>query len=403
MIITSRLDNDFYQFTMGQVIWKLWKDYKVSYEFRNRTFAVPLASALPVIEVQAQLDAVRSLKFTSQEINYLRGTDLFQEEYLLWLREDHILPAINVEANNSHLVIETDPDASWADAVFWETHILSVVSELYYRRFEALDVEGIRRLRSKAEYLKEYPNMKFVEFGTRRRYSRSWQESVLNYLVEQCKHQLVGTSNVALAYGYDLPAVGTMAHQLFMVMTAKAKADPQNAKNNPLAIGNAQVADGWGSVYGEKLRVYLPDTYGTTWTLRQAEKAFEDGLSDWHMRQDSGDPFEIGELILAHWQSYGVNPKDRQLIFSDGLDLRTMSLLWDRFAERTRVVFGWGTNLTNDLGFESLSLVVKPKSVDGIPCVKLSDNPAKATGPAEEIAKYKQLAGYKGTAQETRY
>ena len=61
------------------------------------------------------------------------------------------------------------------------------------------------------------------------------------------------------------------------------------------------------------------------------------------------------------------------------------------FGDRTGVTFGWGTNLTNDLGFQALSLVVKPDAVDGIPCVKLSDNIAKATGAREEIDRYVAL------------
>jgi len=64
--------------------------------------------------------------------------------------------------------------------------------------------------------------------------------------------------------------------------------------------------------------------------------------------------------------------------------------------------FGWGTNLTNDFrgcdpdgatGLEPISLVCKVVSADGRPAVKLSDNPAKATGTPEDIARYLRVFG----------
>jgi nicotinate phosphoribosyltransferase len=135
------------------------------------------------------------------------------------------------------------------------------------------------------------------------------------------------------------------------------------------------------------LRTLLPDTYTTPFALAHVDHA-----AVWPMvRLDSGDPLAVGELVLDWWRRNGEDPRAHGLVFSDALDLRTMNVLHDTFADRTTVTFGWGTNLTNDLGFEALSLVIKPDAVDGLPCVKLSDNLAKATGPRDEIDRYRAL------------
>jgi len=72
---------------------------------------------------------------------------------------------------------------------------------------------------------------------------------------------------------------------------------------------------------------------------------------------------------------------------------------------RTQVSIGWGTDLTNDFVgcapegsvFDRAppSLVCKVAEVEGRPAVKLSDNPAKFSGPPEEIARYERVFGYR--------
>jgi len=387
MIINSRLDNDFYQFTMAQLIHENWHDMKVRYEFRNRTFSVPLGQRISLTQLKAEIEHVRQLKFTKAEINYLRGTGYFAQGFLNWLELTHELPPVQVWMENGHLKIEYEGD--WQDAVFWETILLSLVSELYCQKYGILEAEGILRLHEKIRYLKQKGNLHFVEFGTRRRWSQEWQERVTSAMVNEFDGgQLLGTSNVLLAQTYGLYPVGTMAHQLFMVMAAGLTTDTSAS----LPTAQKIVMDAWGERYHEfpELMCLLPDTYGTKTLL---DNYPTEDLQKWKaMRQDSGDPFEIGEYMIQKYNEGGVTRP--VIVFSDGLDLRTMDLLYDRFNERAVVKFGWGTNLTNDLGFQSLSLVIKPKTANGYPCVKLSDNIAKATGDSGEIERYKKLAGY---------
>ena len=63
-----------------------------------------------------------------------------------------------------------------------------------------------------------------------------------------------------------------------------------------------------------------------------------------------------------------------------------------------------GTNLTNDVGFEALSLVIKVIEANGRPTVKLSDNLAKATGEASDIERFKRIFGHTITLfEECKY
>ena len=88
------------------------------------------------------------------------------------------------------------------------------------------------------------------------------------------------------------------------------------------------------------------------------------------------------------------------MIFSDGLDVDKIEELHARFKGRVKVSFGWGTMLTKDFrglvdgdALAPFSLVCKALSANGRPTVKLSDNPAKAMGPKDEIERYKRVFG----------
>jgi nicotinate phosphoribosyltransferase len=142
--------------------------------------------------------------------------------------------------------------------------------------------------------------------------------------------------------------------------------------------------------------VALSDTWG-------ANFFFEDFAGEmaglWNgLRHDSGDPFEWGEKAIAFYEKLGIDPRGKTLLFSDGLEVEKIVSLYDRFAGRAKVAFGWGTNLTNDVGFLATSLVMKLFEVEGVSTVKLSDNLAKAMGPKEDVERYARVFGHSGSA-----
>ncbi len=103
-----------------------------------------------------------------------------------------------------------------------------------------------------------------------------------------------------------------------------------------------------------------------------------------------GDPATGAEIAIDWWKSRGEDPREKLVIFSDGLDVDKIIALQKQFTGRVRVSFGWGTLLTNDFrglvpddALAPFSLVCKAVSANGRPTVKLSDNPNKAMGPQD--------------------
>lgn len=409
-IIKSLLDIDFYKFTMGQLVLKLHREVKVKFAFKNRTKKVKLASVISFDDLASELESIRKLRFNNSELHYLRGTNeygerLFSEEYLGFLKNLE-LPNYKLADKDGELMLEFS--GPWPSVIYWETLALAIVNELYYQsltykfsRFEkeSLYAAGKLRLLEKIKILKENPDITFIDFGTRRRFSRDWQDYVVGVLAEEFREtQFRGTSNVYLAMKYGIVPMGTAAHELFMVAAGAA------SKNGDVAIRDSQmnVLREWWQMYGRGLSIALTDTFGTDTFFSSVTK---DDAHNWKgLRHDSGDPIEFGEKAIRFYEKHGVDSSQKLIVFSDGLDIEAIVKIHKYFKGRINTTFGWGTNLTNDLGFPAVSLVVKPVEADGIGLVKLSDNLAKAIGRPEDIECYKRIFGYTGIMeQECRY
>ena len=404
-IIRSILDTDIYKLLMLQTIWKENAQVPVTFSLINRSQSVALAKEIDQSELIEQLDHARSVQLTNKEYIWLAGNTfygkkrLFTEGFLNWLK-DYSLPEYQLRVENDQYHI--DFSGTWADVTLWEIPVLSIVSELRSRaamsnigRFE-LDVLYARakaKLWEKVVRLTHLEDLRIADFGTRRRHSFLWQKWCISAMKEGLGDAFTGTSNVLLAMELDLDAIGTNAHELPMVQATLAS-DDEGLRKSPY-----KVLENWQRTYDSNLLIVLPDTFGTTTFLRNAP----DWVSDWSgFRIDSKDPIEGGEELISWWQSRGVDPKQRLLIFSDGLDVDTIENCYAQFNGRVRLSFGWGTHLTNDFRecaprwneqLQAISLVCKVSSANGKPTVKLSDNLTKATGPAEEIARYKAIFG----------
>ncbi|HQZ11544.1 MAG TPA: nicotinate phosphoribosyltransferase, partial [Devosia sp.] len=306
---------------------------------------------------------------------------------------------------------ELDFPGRWVETTMWEIPALAIINELRsraalkdYAPFE-LDVTYARakaKMWDKVERLKLLPDVRISDFGTRRRHSFLWQRWCVEALKEGLgKEKFTGTSNVLLAMDNDLEALGTNAHELPMVLAAIAPNDKARLASP------YQVLEDWKTYYGGNLLIVLPDTFGTASFLRDAP----DWVADWTgFRPDSAPEIEGGEKIIKWWKSKGHDPREKMLIFSDGLDVDAIEGAYRHFDGKVRMAFGWGTNLTNDFAgcspvpnprLDPISLVCKVSEANGKPAVKLSDNPEKATGDKRAIAKYIKLFGDAGrVAQE---
>lgn len=407
-VVRSLLDTDFYKLLMLQMIRQLHPEVHATFSLINRSHAVRLAEVIDEGELREQLDHARSLRFTKKELIWLAGNSfygkrrMFSPDFIEWLGRFQ-LPDYELRTVDGQF--ELHFEGPWAQTSMWEIPALAIVNELRSRaalkgkgRFE-LDVLYARakaKLWDKVERLRDLPDLVLSDFGTRRRHGFLWQRWCVEALKEGLGSRFIGSSNVLLAMDNDLEAIGTNAHELPMVMAALA---PDDAG---VAAAPYRVLEEWQALYDGNLLIALPDAFGTTAFLRHAP----DWLADWTgFRPDSMPPIEGGEQIIAWWQAHGRDPKSKLLIFSDGMDVDSIEAVYRHFQGRVRMSFGWGTNLTNDFrgcdpageaGLEPISLVAKVISANGRPAVKLSDNPAKATGESAEIERYLRIFGQEG-------
>ena len=403
-IIESLLDLDFYKFTMGQMVFLKYRDVPVVYSLVNRTREVRLAEFIDASQLRDELDHVRSLRLNNSELHYLRGTNeygerMFRESYLEFLRGLELPPYQLEEVDGS---FRLQFAGTWSTAIYWETVALSIVNELYNRSLmkplssferDLVFARGKMRLAEKIRVLRGRPEISFIDFGTRRRFSREWQHYVDRTLAEELPAQFLGTSSTESALLHGLVPMGTSAHELTMVMSGI-----MHDSDDLIRESHNRVLQDWWDLYGWGLSVAVTDTYGSEFFFRDME---EDQARAWKgLRHDSGDPFEFGEKAIRFYEGHGIDPRDKLLIFSDGLELPIILALSRRFHGRIKLSYGWGTNLTNDLGFEPISIVVKAVEANGHRTVKLSDNLAKATGSREDIERFKRIFGHSHEREE---
>lgn len=412
-VIRSLLDTDFYKLLMLQMIRNLHPDVQATFSLINRSTSVRLAEVIDESELREQLDHARTLRFSNRELIWLAGNSfygrqrMFAPDFIAWLA-DFRLPDYRLHTADGQFELQFD--GPWSHTTMWEIPALAIVNELRSRaalkdkgRFE-LDVLYARakaRLWEKVERLQKLPDLLISDFGTRRRHGFLWQRWCVEALKEGLGARFIGSSNILLAMDNDLEAIGTNAHELPMVLAALAEDDAG------VAAAPYQVLEEWRAHYDGNLLVVLPDAFGTAAFLRHAPG----WVADWTgFRPDSLPPIEGGEQIIAWWKAHGRDPRGKLLIFSDGMDVDSIEATYRHFHGRVRMSFGWGTNLTNDFrgcdpagghGLEPISLVAKVTSVNGRPAVKLSDNPAKATGDPAEIARYLRIFGQEGRIPQT--
>lgn len=412
-IITSLLDVDFYKFTMAQAIAMTHiaqhRTVPVRFAFQNRSRKTHLLSQVVDIgRLREELEHVRTLRFTPDEIEFLRqcpgyAPGLFCQGFLLDLARLE-LPPVEVGIRDGEINIETVGE--WPQVTFWETIVLSVVNELYYEEMRRRDgtqdlieyaawehlyngfwPEGRDRLRAKIARIKAMPSARIIEFGTRRRHTAYWQETVLEELIKGLPGQLLGTSNVRLAKKYGIKPVGTFAHEMPMCYAAIA-----HSRGKDVRQSHRRMLDDWHGLYYSQLSVALTDTFGTDFFFQEMCDDRRRLAEEWQsLRHDSGSPFDFGEYAVRFYESVGIDPKTKGIVFSDNLNVEVIEKLVAQFDGRIQLSFGWGTDLTNDLGYKPLSLVMKAAEANGYPTVKLSDDDGKHWGPQAAVEFYKKV------------
>ena len=383
-IIISLLDTDLYKFNMNQVIFHKHTNLCGEYHFKCRNKGVVFTKEI-ADEICAQVDHLCTLSFSKSELDYLRSIRFIKDDYVDFLRlwhpiRDYVTISLSDEGELS--VVVNGPLFS---AMQFEIYLLEIINEVYFRMtydYDTLLASAERRLEQK---INDFNSGKytfiFAEFGCRRRLSREWEDVVVRRLAKETKN-CVGTSNVYLAMKYDLTPIGTYAHEFVQMY--------QGINSIPLAYTNHYAMKDWYAEYEGDNGTALTDTLTTDLFLLDFNRSMVNNYSG--VRHDSGDPYEWGEKIIAHYKKYGVDPKSKLLLFSDSLDFDRAQALYDHFRDRIKVSFGIGTFCSNDTDEEALNIVIKLQYVNGNPVAKLSDSPGKAMCRDEDYLEYLKRA-----------
>jgi len=371
MIIESLLDTDLYKFTMMQVVLHRFPGAHVEYRFKCRNPGIDLVPLIP--DIEREIEHLCTLRFTEAELDYLRRMRFIKSDFVdflslfqmnrKWLR----LRASDKVPGELDITVA----GPWLHTILFEIPVLAIINELHFERRagEYDPAIGRERLAAKIASVTEDPafdGMRIADYGTRRRFSRNWQEEVLVTCKRDLGLRFAGTSNVLFALRHGLVPLGTMAHEYLQACQALG---PR------LRDSQSYGFDMWAREYRGDLGIALSDVFGLEPFLRDFDMYFcklFDGA-----RHDSGDPFEWSERLIAHYAAHRIDPASKTLVFSDSLTFDVARRLYTRFHGRIRVAFGIGTNLTNDVGFMPLQIVIKLVRCNGQPVAKLSDTPAK--------------------------
>ncbi|HCE4628693.1 TPA: nicotinate phosphoribosyltransferase [Vibrio parahaemolyticus] len=385
-IIQSALDFDVYKVNMMSAVAALYPDAMVSYKFIVRS-EEDLSELLP--EVKAEVLKLQDVRFTEDEIAYMkRVAPYLKPEFVEALRHFRFNPQSDVSFHNKTMSdgssqLRITINGLWKETILYETIIMSIVSEVRSRQrwsdipfdqFQTVLEDKVRYLKAELER-RNITNFKFADMSTRRRFSFQAQRTMLEYLSKELPQCLTGTSNYHLARELDLTPIGTVAHEWFMGHQALVNV----RDSQKIALQR------WQKMFNGALGIALTDTIGIDAFL----KDFDEELSHAYVgvRHDSGCPFTWGEKMIAHYESLGIDPMTKTLVFTDGLNFEQALDICEHFQGRVQVSFGIGTSLANDMGnyvndqgeaYQPLSIVIKMVTCNGSPVAKISDEPEKA-------------------------
>ena len=365
-IINSLLDTDQYKLTMFQAVFHQFPSAYVRYKFKCRNKGITFTEE-QADEINWQIKHLCELRFTEDELKYLGNLRFIKPDFVDLLRIFKLQTRyVNVSCYDGELEITiTGP---WWQTMLFEVPVLAIVNEVYFyvntppEYWDALNV-GERKLREKIDLVKTEPDFKFIDFGTRRRYSRSWHDKIMADLVYS--QNFVGTSNVFFARKYGTTARGTHAHEWFQGCQALTRV----RDSQKFALQK------WADEYRGDLGIALSDTLGIDAFLRDFDPYFAklfDGV-----RHDSGDPIVWVDKVINHYKQFSIDPMTKTAVFSDGLTFPKAIEIMKYCQGKIKPMFGIGTNLTNDLVRVPLNIVMKITHCNGIPVAKISDSGGK--------------------------
>ena len=398
-MMLSMLDTDLYKFTVSEAYFELFRNAQGTFTFKDRSNfnwikhfiqkAGDETKGLKMLDdfktkIEMAFQQIGNIALTDEEFNWLTHTPTLQYMsyvYFEWLKTFRFDPSKINFSFDKNGVIQIDVTDYMYKVTLYEIPILETISEIRNAElYNGCNLDKVREIiDTKIDYANAH-NIKFSEFGTRRRFNSNVQEVIIQELKNKCPVNCLGTSNVYFAMKYNMKASGTFPHE--WVMFHEGVYGFKRA--------NYLAAKDWAKVYHGDLGIYLVDTLTTksflhTLTLDIA-KLF-DGF-----RQDSGDEREVGNMIVDKLVELGIDPTTKTIIFSNALTFKKAEQIQRYFKGIVKTGFGIGTYLTCDPGidnFEAPNMVMKLSKCRFSsrdfwePVIKISDDLGKHMGDPE--------------------
>lgn len=390
-IVNHFTDDDLYKFTMCCAVIDNYPRARVKYSFTDRDSTVYPPGFAEALKEQVKM--LESVVITDEEIEFMKRRCPYIPYWFYTFLKGFRYKSEWVKIfqdDDGHLHV--DFEGSWSDTILLEVKVLAIISELYHEMMGHLDTADLNHYYdhsySKARRLIE-AGCRFSDMGTRRRASFQAQDMMLKAMAA-CNNTikgpgaLLGTSNVYFAMKYDLTPIGTMAHELICAIAGMY--GPQ--------MSNYLTMQAWAHTYRGALGTYLYDTYG--WKIFSLNFSEEYANMFKGLRVDSGDNKEELHKIIEKYRSLSIDPKTKQVIFSNALNV-DKAIELQRFSEgKCLPSFGIGTHFSNDFpGFKHLNIVIKllaVKITETWPfyndTCKLSEEPGKHTGNPEVVKRF---------------
>ncbi len=348
---------DFYEFTMSNGYFiKNMNDVAYFDVFFRK---VPDNGGFAIFAGLEQIiDFIKDLKFTKEDIDYLRSQNIFSDGFLKYLENFKFtgdiwsIPEGTVVFPNEPLITVRAPII---EAQLLETILLLIVNH------QSLIATKTRRIVNQA---KKCPVM---EFGARRAHGA---DAAVYGARAAIIGGAVGTSCTLSAQSFNVPASGTMAHSWIQSFDSEYEAFKAYAEIYP---NNC---------------TFLIDTYNTLESgLPNAIKVFDEvlkpqGIRPVAVRLDSGDLAYLSKEVRKILDKAGYS--DCKICVTNSLDERLIASLFEQDAKVDS--FGVGENLITSKSSPVFGgvykLVALEKNGKLIPKIKISENVDKVTNPS---------------------
>ena len=352
------LHTDAYELSMMQTYWKQGMgNRRAVFEafFRKMPFNNGYAVYVGLDHI---ISYIKNLHFTASDIDYLKSTDQFDNDFLEYLRDFRFTGSLR-SFEEGDFVFNHEPilqvDAPMIEAQLVETAILNILN------YQIMIATKASRIRSVVG------DQSVMEFGTRRA-----QE--LDASIWGTRAAYIGgfnaTSNVRAGKLFGIPISGTHAHALVQAYMNDYDAFKAYAQTHHDCV-------------------FLVDTFDTLKSgvpnAIKVAKEFGDKINFQGVRIDSGDMAYLSKRVRTMLDEAGF--PDAKIFASNGLDEKTIQNLKMQGAKID--VWGIGTKLITAYDQPTLGAVYKLVAFENeygemVDTIKISNNVGKMSTPGKK-------------------